>query len=117
LFLAHVRGNGVRLSDRQLPELYARCKAIGGKLGLEQTPEVYLLQSGGLLNAFATRLLSRRYVILFSALVDGCQEPAQLDFVIGHEMAHLAAGHLTWNVFLLPFRILPWAGPAYSRAC
>jgi len=37
--------------------------------------------------------------------------------VIAHEIGHLAAGHLAWNTFLLPARVLPWLGPAYSRAC
>jgi len=31
-------------------------------------------------------------------------------------VGHLAAGHLAWNGFLLPFRFLPWLGSAYSRA-
>jgi len=117
LLLAHVRGNGVRVSENQLPDLHARCREIASKLGLTQVPEVYLLQSNGLLNAFATKLLSRRYVVLLSSLVEGCEDPGQLDFVIGHEMAHLAAGHLSWNAVLLPFRLVPWLGPAYSRAC
>jgi Zn-dependent protease with chaperone function len=116
LFLAHVHGNGVRLSPKQLPELYERCKAIAGKLGLDEVPEVYLLQSGGMLNAFATKLLSRRFVIIFSDLADGCEDPRQLDFVIGHEMGHLAAGHLQWQAFLFPFMLMPWFGAAYSRA-
>lgn len=117
LFLASVKGNGIRLSPRQLPELYARCKAAAERLGLPEIPEVYLLQSGGVLNAFATKLLSRKFVILYSSLVDECTDPKQLDFVIGHELGHLAAGHLQWNAFLLPAKVLPWLGPAYSRAC
>jgi Zn-dependent protease with chaperone function len=117
LFLASVKGNGIRLSGHQLPELYARCKVAAERLGLEEVPEVYLLQSGGVLNAFATKLLSRKFVILYSSLVDECADPQQLDFVIGHELGHLAAGHLKWNAFLLPAKALPWLGAAYSRAC
>ena len=116
VFLAHVRGNGIRISRNQLPDLYARCEAAALKLGLERMPEVYLMQQGGLLNAFATKLLSRRFVIIYSDLADACADPRQLDFVIGHEIGHLAAGHLAWNAFLAPFRVVPWAGPAYSRA-
>src|SRR5690349_17292144 len=67
LQLAWVRGNGVRLSDQQLPELYERCHQAAQKLGLEQFPEIYLVQSGGVLNAFATRLLSRQFVVLTSS--------------------------------------------------
>jgi hypothetical protein len=69
------------------------------------------------LNAFATKFLSRRFVILLSDLVDQCQDPKQLDFVVGHELAHHAAGHLTWRVVLAPAALVPLLGPAYSRAC
>ncbi len=116
IFLAHVKGNGVRVSERQLPELFARCQAAASRLGLAQVPEIYVLQSGGVLNAFATKLLSRKFVIIYSELADQCADPRQLDFVIGHEMGHLAAGHLAWNAFLLPAHVMPWLGPAYSRA-
>jgi Zn-dependent protease with chaperone function/type II secretory pathway pseudopilin PulG len=117
LFLAHVRVNGVRVDERQLPELHARVRAAAARLGLAQLPEVYVLQGSGLLNAFATKLFSRRYVILLSDLVDHCEDPRQLDFVVAHELGHLAAGHLSWLLFLLPFRLVPWLGAAYSRAC
>jgi len=117
LHLAHVQGNGLKISDRQLPDLYERVKVASKKLGLARVPDVYVLQSGGILNAFATKLLSRRFVIIYSELADNCADPRQLDFVVGHELGHLAAGHLTWMFFLLPFRLVPWLGPAYSRAC
>ena len=117
LFLAHVRGNGVCLSERQLPDLYSRVRAASASLGLPRTPEVYLLQGGGLLNAFATKFFARRFVILLSDLVDHCQDSRQLDFVVGHELAHHAAGHLAWRLFLAPSMIVPLLGPAYSRAC
>jgi len=117
LFLAHVRMNGVRVDERQLPDLHARARAAAARLGLERLPELYLLQGGGLLNAFATKLFSRRCVILLSDLGDQCHDPRQLDFILAHELGHFAAGHLAWNTFLLPFRLVPWLGAAYSRAC
>ncbi|MBI2568925.1 MAG: M48 family metallopeptidase [Candidatus Schekmanbacteria bacterium] len=125
LFLAHVTGNGVKLGPDQLPHLYQKVVAAARKLGLAEVPEVYLLEAGEVLNAFATKLLRRRFVILLSDLVDACEqaargeggEPDELDFVIAHEIGHLAAGHLTWGLLLLPARAVPWLGPAYSRAC
>jgi Zn-dependent protease with chaperone function len=117
LHLAHVQGNGLKISERQLPDLYERVKVAAEKLGLAHVPDIYVLQSGGILNAFATKLLSRRFVIIYSELADNCADSRQLDFVVGHELGHLAAGHLTWMFFLLPFRLVPWLGPAYSRAC
>lgn len=117
LFLAHVRTNGVRIDERQLPDLHARARAAADRLGIAALPDIYVLNGGGLLNAFATKFLSRRYVILLSDLVDHCEDPRQLDFIIGHELGHVAAGHLTWNLFLLPYRLVPWLGAAHSRAC
>jgi Zn-dependent protease with chaperone function len=116
LLIAQIKGNGVRLSERQLPELYARVEAAALKLGLPKVPEVYLVQSHGTLNAFATKLLSRNFIILYSSLVDSCEDPRQLDFIVGHELGHLAAGHLRYNAFLAPYRLMPWLGAAYSRA-
>jgi Zn-dependent protease with chaperone function len=116
LFLAHVKGNGVRVSERQLPELFARVKQAAATLGMQEVPQVYLLQQGGLLNAFATKLLSRKFVIILSDLADQCEDPRQLDFIVGHELGHFAAGHLAWNAFLAPYRLFPLLGAAYSRA-
>jgi type II secretory pathway pseudopilin PulG len=117
LFLAYVRSNGVRVGPSQLPELHARIENAARRLGLAHLPEVYVLQSHGVLNAFATKFFSRRYVVLLSGLIDQCQDPRQLDFVIAHELAHMAAGHVARQTFLLPYRVMPWLGAAYSRAC
>jgi Zn-dependent protease with chaperone function len=127
LLMAHVTGNGVRVSSAQLPEIWAKVEEASRKLGLPRAPEVYIVQHGGVLNAFATKLLSRRFVIIYSDLLDACElvqtgeaslpaKPNELDFIIGHEIGHLAAGHLAWQWFLLPARIVPLLGPAYSRA-
>ena len=117
LALARIRGNAVRVSERQLPDLHARCVAAAQHLGLAATPEVYVTQADGALNAFATRLLSREFVVLHAELMEKSADPRQVDFVIAHEMGHLAAGHLKWRTFLLPYMMVPWLGAAYSRAC
>jgi Zn-dependent protease with chaperone function len=121
LLMAYVTGNGVRVSSAQLPEIWQKVQDASRKLGLPAPPEVYVVQAGGLLNAFATKLLSRRFVIIYSDLIDACEigaagQVTELDFVIGHEIGHLAAGHLAWQWFLLPSRLVPLLGPAYSRA-
>ena len=122
LYLAHVRGNGVRLGPTQLPHLWNKVTAASQRLGLPAPPAAYLIQSGGILNAFATKLLGRRFIVLYAELVDACEagaasdgRPSEIDFVIAHEVGHIAAGHL--GLFLLPLRVLPLLGPAYSRAC
>ncbi|MCK6529882.1 M48 family metalloprotease [Myxococcota bacterium] len=126
LFIAWISNNGVKVGPDQFPEIHARILAASERLGLKRPPEAYVIQAGGALNALATRLFSRDFVILYSDLLDASEDasrrqdparPSVADFVIGHEVGHLAAGHLKWNAFLLPARVLPWLGPAYSRAC
>ena len=56
--IAWLCGNGVLLSAQQLPDLRERFDACCARLGLDaDKPEAYLLQGGGVLNAFATRFL------------------------------------------------------------
>ncbi len=118
LMIAHIKGHGVRLSEKQLPEIYARVIAASEKLGLKATPEVYVMQAGGALNAFATKLTSRNFIVIYSDLLEACgDEGKEIDMIIGHEIGHLALGHLKWLWVLLPSRIVPLLGAAYSRAC
>ena len=117
LFLAQIKGNGLRISEQQIPDLHQRVVEYSTRLGLAKAPDVYVLQAGGVINAFATKFLSRQFVIILSGLVEQCRDPEQLDFVIGHELGHFAAGHLKWKLFLAPAQIIPLLGAAYSRAC
>jgi Zn-dependent protease with chaperone function len=118
LFLAGVKGNGVRIDREQLPELQERIVNASRRLGLGAPPEAYLLNHRGLFNAFATRFLGRDFIVLYAELLEACDDQeGSIDFIIGHEIAHHAFGHLKKNALLLPARVVPLLGPAYSRAC
>lgn len=118
LFIAGIKGNGVRITKDQFPELHGRVIEASKRLGLSTCPEAYLLNDRGVFNAFAIRYLGRDFIVLFTELVEHAEErEGALDFIIGHEMAHHALGHLRWAAFLLPSRMVPLLGPAYSRAC
>src|SRR5215475_5991812 len=54
--IAHVRGSSIKLGPQQMPALYNRAVNIAQRIGMKRVPDVYLHQSGGVLNAFATRL-------------------------------------------------------------
>jgi Zn-dependent protease with chaperone function len=117
LFVATVRGNAVRVGPDQYPELYARVERLSRRAGLDYVPETYVMQAGGALNALATKFLRSRMVVIFSDLLDACDndEHAQ-DMIIGHEIGHIKAGHLDAFWFLLPGLWMPFLGGAYSRA-
>ncbi|HEX7019308.1 MAG TPA: M48 family metallopeptidase [Gemmatimonadaceae bacterium] len=116
--LGHVRGNGVRVSANQFPRLHAMVVQHARTFGMD-VPEVFVLQAGGLLNAFATSFLGRHFVVLFSDVLAIAEErgEAAVSFIVGHELAHLKRGHLKWRWLLAPSRFVPFLSGAYSRAC
>ena len=116
-FISWLRGNAVLLSSQQLPDLRARFDACCTRLGITDPPEAYLLQGGGVLNAFATRFLGRHYVVLLSDIVDAMDEhPDGINFYFGHELGHVRMRHLTGTLWRAPVLWLPLIGAAYSRA-
>jgi Zn-dependent protease with chaperone function len=119
LALGRVRGNAVRVSDRQFPQLHRLAAAHARRLGLTQVPAVYVMESGGLLNAFATRFLGRDFVIVHSDVLELAlaQGEAAVGFIMGHELAHVWRGHLKHRWLTTPGRLMPYLGAAYSRAC
>lgn len=117
LMIAHIKGNAVKLSETQLPAIHRKVVDASRTLGLETVPEVYVVQAGGMLNAFATKFFSRNFIVIYSDLLEACDENGkEMDMVIGHEIGHLALGHLKRIWLLAPGFIIPWLGPAYSRA-
>jgi Zn-dependent protease with chaperone function/type II secretory pathway pseudopilin PulG len=115
--VSYLKGNAVRITEEQFPDLKQQIAACCRKLGLEREPDAYLLQMGGTLNAFATRFFGRDFVVLYSDVVDGLADnPDALNFYIGHEIGHIKRKHLAWSTVLLPASVLPLAGAAYSRA-
>ena len=119
MFIGRVRGNAVRVSERQFPHVYGSVQRMAERMELNSVPAVYVLQSGGLLNAFAIRFVGRNMIVVFSDILELAYEQgeAALDFVVCHELAHLKRRHLTWRTLLLPSFFIIWLALAYSRAC
>ncbi|HJH30827.1 MAG TPA: M48 family peptidase [Methanosarcinaceae archaeon] len=124
-FKAQLFGNSVKVSENQYPEIYNIVKECSKSLNLSSIPDVFIINSSGTTNAIAIRLLSKKYVLLYSELIDlmilnkkgiGMDE---LKMIIGHELAHHAAGHISplKNILLFPAMFIPFLGNAYSRAC
>lgn len=119
IFIGYLKGNAVQVSSNQFSDIYTIVSRQSHLLGLNTAPAVYILQSGGLLNAFATRFLGSNYIVLFSEIVETAYEEDKnvLEFIIGHEMGHVKRNHMIKNLILFPSSLIPFLGPAYSRAC
>jgi Zn-dependent protease with chaperone function len=116
--ISWIRGTGAMLSEGQYPELHKVVRECAARIGMHDMPEVFLLHGDGIFNAFATRFLGRNFVVLYSDIVDALENnPGAVRFYVGHELGHIHRGHLKWMSFLLPARLVPFIGAAYSRAC
>ena len=112
-----IKGTAVHITGGQFPDLQRQVMECCAKLGLEEVPDAYLMQMGGVLNAFAVRFLGRHFIVLYSEVVDALEDnPDALNFYIGHEIGHIKRKHLSWSAFLLPASVLPLLGAAYARA-
>jgi Zn-dependent protease with chaperone function len=121
LLMGYLKGNAIKLSHTQLPDAYEILEAQAKKLELKTIPDAYLLQHHGLLNAFATKILRRDYVVIFSDVLEVAYQEGKdaVAFIIGHELGHIKQGHTSFfrTTFILPGKFLPFLGKAYSRAC
>jgi Zn-dependent protease with chaperone function len=115
--VAHLRGSAIKLGSDQLPDLYGRIVRVAEKLGMQKLPDAYLMQAGGALNAFATKLFRSNFIVLYADLLEACGEDTQAaDFVVAHELGHVMAGHLRFQWLIAPGRLFPFIGTAYSQA-
>jgi Zn-dependent protease with chaperone function len=119
IMIGGIRGNGVRVTATQFPTLHAAVVHHAATLGLAKVPDVFLLQAGGLLNAFATRFLGRDFVVLYSDVLAMAEREGQavVGWIVAHELAHVRRGHLKRRWMIAPARFVPYLGAAYSRAC
>lgn len=94
--------NGVRVTERQCPDLNAKLEVVCSTLGVEK-PELYLsvtnpLGDGGGLgfNAF-TSGVERPFIVVFSPLIERLDDTEVLA-VLAHEVGHIHSNHLLYKV-------------------
>lgn len=119
VMLGSIRGNGVRIHERQFPDVYERVQTLSAQMELKKVPDVFVIQSEGALNAFATRFFGRDMVVLYSEVFELAREQGQdeLDFIIAHELAHVKRRHVWKNLLIMPAGFIPFLSSAYSRSC
>jgi Zn-dependent protease with chaperone function len=120
ILVGHLRGNAVEVTKDQFPEIYQIANKQSLALKLKKPPKIYLLQGGGMLNAFATKFLSNNYVIIYSDIFEMAYDEGikAVEFVIAHELGHIKRRHvgLFNTLILLPSYIIPFLYFAHSRA-
>ena len=116
-FISHIRGTGTRVTKEQFPELYALYEDACKKLEITGRPDVYIVNSNGVMNAMATRFLGDTLLVLNSDIVDALEErPSAVAFYIGHELGHIKRNHMLFAPIVFPGRMVPLLGFAYGRA-
>ena len=118
IMIGHIKGNGVRVTENQFPEIYRIVEKQCEQLKID-IPPVYMIQNAGVLNAYATKFIGRNYVVIYSEIFDLAFEEGinELSFVIAHELGHIKRNHITKRLWLFPSIIIPFLNSAYSRAC
>ncbi len=119
--LATQRVNGVKMSPTQFPEGYRMVQEAAARFGMHKAPDAYVILGNGQINAFAAGHGFRRFVVVYSDLFEiggAAREPDGLAFIIGHEVGHIAAGHVSYwrqlGMFVAPW--LPLLGSSLIRA-
>jgi hypothetical protein len=120
--------NGVEVTPRQLPELYALFAELGARLGMTpdgqdllKLPRLYVTNGNGVFNAYATKCRIRRgYVVIYSDLLDIAYlngDFATIRFALGHELGHIHCRHVSvWRTMLRPVSMLLQINASVSRA-
>lgn len=121
LMYAQQRVGAVQMTPTQFPEGYAMMVAAAARYGLHYVPDGYVVNGNGAINAFASGHGFRRYIVIYSDLFEvggTARSPEALEFIIGHEVGHIAAGHTSYwrQLFTGSLMSVPILGTTLSRA-
>lgn len=110
-----IRGNSVRVTKDQFPEIYNIVEAQARALKLKDLPEIYI--TDGHFNAFVMKFSRTHVLMLFSEVVETTLHGKYdvLKYVTAHELCHIKQRHLAKERLLFPARLIPFLGLAYSR--
>jgi Zn-dependent protease with chaperone function len=115
-------GNGVKLSEKQFPQVYAMFDAMAKEVGLTKTPDIILMNGNGTLNAFACTIpMVRDAVVVYSDIFEKCiatNDMETLKFILGHELGHIRFNHTKWwyQFLTLPLKVVPGINYIFARA-
>jgi hypothetical protein len=116
--LGRMRGNGIKVTPEQFPEVFEAVHNLAASLGMQTAPETYVMNKPGVLSACAKNYHQRDYVIIYTDVLELAYSfgESELAFVISHELAHIQCGHLKRKWLDLPAKLVPFLWQALSRA-
>lgn len=119
MMLGHIRTNGVKITPSQFPYMYEAAAKLSEKMQVSRVPDIYIIESGGILNAFATRFFGKNMIVLYSDVVNLIKDhdEEKLYYIIAHELAHIKRNHIVKQLLILPANWVPFLSSAYSRTC
>jgi Zn-dependent protease with chaperone function len=116
--VAYMKGNGICVSETQFHNIFEIYCDMAKNLGLKRVPPLFVLQNGGLLNAFAVRLSGRNYIAIYSDIFSLYKSDIEaVKFVLAHELGHVKRKHNQKRFWTFPSSLIPFLTAAYSRAC
>ncbi|MGC1379975.1 MAG: M48 family metallopeptidase [Candidatus Baltobacteraceae bacterium] len=103
---AAIRGNSVRLSEKQFPEIYAILQDHCRRLGMTKLPELFL--TGSTIQPFSGTFSSWRenYIVLHQGIfeIDDRKTMDVISFTIAHELGAIRLNQrAVWNEMLLTY--------------
>lgn len=95
---AFIRGNSIRLSPDQVPQIHSILEEHCRKLGLSYVPDLYLSEDAISGPAQAFSVWRRDYIVLNAKLaeIETAENRAALAFALGRELGRVRLGHLKW---------------------
>lgn len=121
-FYAKFISMSVKVTRNNFPEVYDIVEEYSRRLELKKVPNVYIIQGNGILNAMASFIPFKQYVVLYADLIEvGYREHhdmASIRFILGHEMAHIKLKHSTlgYSIKILFANLVPIISSTASRA-
>ncbi|KXP00553.1 hypothetical protein AXK61_15310 [Tsukamurella pseudospumae] len=118
---ASPRVQGIQMTPTQFPEGYRMVREAAARYGMREVPDAFVVLGNGQINAFASGHGFRRFVVVYSDLFEiggEARDPEALAYIIGHEVGHIAAGHVSYwrQVGSFAMSYLPVIGTALSRS-
>lgn len=119
LMMGNIRINAVKLSEKQFPDVFRTAEQLCEQMEIPRVPDIYVMESGGILNAFATRFFGRNMVVLYSDFFELVRrnKEDEVAFVLAHELVHIKRKHVSKLLFIMPAMWMPGLAELYLRAC